>query len=268
MTTEGSAQEEGAPGVPLDLAYDEALVRERAMLAAAVDDRGEGGAGSASLLSWMLWRTGPCIVAPRTIMNRPAFARAAAASAARGWPVHIRDTGGGAVAQGPGVVNLSMTFPIGAGSPDRIGASYRVLCAPVMAMLRRQGVEGAYRAIPGTMCDGAYNIVVGGRKLAGTAQRWRSLGRDQPGAHAVLAHLALFVDLDQAAAAEALNALYADMGIDAGIAAASHINWAEIEAPAGTPPGGAAAAARELDAACRALRLDELPEPGIRLPPA
>lgn len=242
------------PGILLHLAYDEALARERAMLAAAGDTTGDGGPA----LAWMLWRTDPCIVVPRGHANNPAFAAAAAASAARGWPVHLRDTGGGAVAQGTSVVNLSMTFSISAALRDRIGASYRMLCAPVMAMLRSRGIEGAYRAIPGTMCDGAYNIVVGDRKLAGTAQRWRSRGRDRPGEHAVLAHLALFADLDHAGAAAAINALYADMNVEAGIEASSHINWAEIDISSGA--GMAAAMARELDAACRALRLDGLLE--------
>lgn len=249
------AQGQGGAGVLLHLPYDEALARERAMLAAA-----DGGPG----LSWMLWCTESCIVVPRSHVNRPAFETAAAASAARGWPVHIRDTGGGAVAQGQGVVNLSMTFSIGAASRDRIGTSYRILCAPVMAMLRSRGICGAFRAVPGTMCDGAYNVVVGDRKLAGTAQRWRSLGRDRPGEHAVLAHLAMFVNLDHLKAAESINALYADMGIEAGIEASSHINWAEIDtaidAPAGA--GTAAAMARKLDDACRAVTLDELLEEG------
>ncbi len=250
MTKEGLATMQGAAGgraVLMQLAYDEALARERAMLAAA-----DGSPG----LTWMLWQTGPCIVVPRSHVNRPAFEVAAAASAARGWPVHTRDTGGGAVVQGQGVVNLSMVFSIGADLRERIGTSYRILCEPVMAMLRNRGIHGAYRAIPGTMCDGAYNIVVGNRKLAGTAQRWRSLGRDRPGEHAVLAHLAMFASLDHIEAAEAINALYADMGIEAGIEASSHINWAEIDTSAGA--GMAAAMARELDDACRVARLDEL----------
>src|SRR5690606_18421418 len=131
-----------------------------------------------------------------------------------------------------------------------------------MAMLRSRGICGTYRAVPGTMCDGAYNVVVDDRKLAGTAQRWRSLGHDRPGEHAVLAHLALFVDLDHIEAAESINALYADMGIEAGIEASSHINWVEID---NTPTGAgvAAAMARELDDACWAVRLDEMLEQSI-----
>ncbi|MCK9544790.1 MAG: hypothetical protein M0R03_22470 [Novosphingobium sp.] len=258
MAKENLAQ--GGPdgrGVLLHLAYGEALARERAMLASA-----DGSPG----LTWNLWQTEPCIVVPRSHVNRSGFEAAVATSAARGWPVHTRDTGGGAVVQGGGVVNLSMVFSIGAALRDRIGTSYRILCEPVMTMLRHRGIHGTYRAIPGTMCDGIYNIVVGNRKLAGTAQRWRSLGRERPGEHAVLAHLAMFASLDHVAAAEAINALYADMGVEAGIEASSHINWAEIDTPAGWPAVGgvAVAMAQELDNACRALRLGEMLEQGIR----
>ncbi|MFC5384848.1 hypothetical protein ACFPLB_02590 [Aquamicrobium segne] len=227
-----------AAGVLLHLSYEEALARERAMLVAE----------SNSDLRWMLWQTAPCIVVPRSHENNADFAAAVMASAARGWPVQTRDTGGGAVVQGSGVVNLSMVFCMDDSVSDRIGASYRILCEPVMAMLRCRSIEGTYRAIPGTMCDGIYNIVVGEQKLAGTAQRWRSLGRQKPGQYAVLAHLALFVDLDHAQAAKAINALYADMGVEAAIEATTHINWTQIDA------GSVGDVARELDAACLALR--------------
>ncbi|WP_158659306.1 lipoyl protein ligase domain-containing protein [Paracoccus denitrificans] len=236
-----------APGLLLDMEFEQALAHERSMLAAA-----DGGPG----LTFTLWQTGTCIVVPRSHTVRPGFEEAVAASAARGYPVHVRDTGGGAVVQGAGVVNLSMVFSIGPQVRDRIATSYRVLCEPVMAMLRERGIEGAYRSIPGTMCDGIYNIVVGSRKLAGTAQRWRSLGRGRPGEHAVLAHLALFTSLDHIAAAAAINALYADIGIDSGIEAATHINWAEIDT--GIDKAVGTAVAEELHHACRAIDVEEL----------
>src|SRR5690606_41762908 len=66
---------------------DEALAHERAMLAAA-----DGSPG----MVWSLWQTGSCIVVPRSHTVRPGFGEAVAASAARGFPVHVRDTGGGA----------------------------------------------------------------------------------------------------------------------------------------------------------------------------
>lgn len=257
MKTEYAQREQNGAGgqeILLRLEYDEALAREREMLAAT-----DGGGG----LTWMLWQTAPCIVVPRSHVNHSGFEAAMEASAARGWPVRLRDTGGGAVVQNGGVINLSMVFSIDASLHDRIGTGYRILCEPVMRMLRDRGMQGAYRAIPGTMCDGAYNIVVGARKLAGTAQRWRSLGRDRPGEHAVLAHLAMFVSLDHVAAAKAINALYTGAGMDAGIEASTHVNWTEIDTT--TEGDAAASTARKLDAACRTVRLDEMLEQALRL---
>ncbi len=256
MKTEYPQREQngaGGPEILLRLDYYEALTREREMLAAA------DGSG----LTWMLWQTAPCIVVPRSHVNHSGFDAAMEASAACGWPVHLRDTGGGAVVQDSGVINLSMVFSIDAFLRDRIGTGYRILCEPVMRMLHDRGMKGAYRAIPGTMCDGAYNIVVGVRKLAGTAQRWRSLGRDRPGEHAVLAHLAMFISLDHVAAADTINALYIDAGMDASIVASTHVNWTEIDT---TAKGDAeVSTAGELDAACRTVRLDEMLEEALWL---
>ena len=251
--SEHHEQEPAPVSVLLHMEYEQALARERAMLAAA---------GSDASLAWMLWQTDPCIVVPRSHESRSDFEAAVAASAGRGWRVHTRDTGGGAVVQGAGVVNLSMVFSIGAALRERIGTGYRVLCEPLMAMLRGRGMEGSYRAVSGTMCDGAYNVVVGARKLAGTAQRWRSHGRDRPGAHAVLAHMAVFADLDHGVAAAAINALYADMDIDAGIEASRHVNWSEIATPA-ADCDMAGLLARELDDACRMVRLEEMLEQAL-----
>lgn len=251
---EKPATDAAGPDILFQLGGEEALLREQAMLATAATAAASRPDHEAPALSWLLWQTQHCIVVPRSYLNHQGFATAMTASAARGWPVFLRDTGGGAVVQGPGVLNLAMTFHVGAGADDRIASSYRILCAPVMTMLRRRGIEGSWRAIAGTMCDGAYNIVVDGRKLAGTAQRWRGLGRARPGQHAVFAHLALFATLDHEMAAAALNALYADMGLAAGITAESHINWAEIETSDAVEP--VAALARELDEACRMERSD------------
>lgn len=205
----------------LQLPYHEALERERDMVAEVVDHRD---------IKWMIWQTHHGIVVPRSHAHYDNFDQAMTSSKARGWPVFLRDTGGGAVVQGPDVINLSMSFISGPTVDDRIGSAYRLLCEPLMAMLRSRGIEGAYRAVSGSMCDGAYNVVVADRKLAGTAQRWKGLGRHRPEQYSVLAHFAMFLDLDLSAAAEAINALYLEMGVASGVHARTHINWLEIDA--------------------------------------
>ncbi|CAN7586681.1 lipoyl protein ligase domain-containing protein [Brucella pseudogrignonensis] len=98
----------------LHLPYHEALARERALLGETPHD---------PELKWMLWQTPPCIVVPRSHANYHNFEQAIAASEARGWPVFLRDTGGGAVVQGPDVINLSMRFSADATGHDRISLS-------------------------------------------------------------------------------------------------------------------------------------------------
>lgn len=182
---------------------------------------------------FLLWQCGPCIVVPRKLSALGPFAHAVRQSQQRGFPVFVRETGGGAVVQGPGVVNVSVAFAVSPQQPDRIRAAFEYLCAPLIDLLRRKGIEASNGTVPGAMCDGAYNVVVDRRKLAGTAQRWRSL-RTGGGAagYAALAHLVLSVDADQVAACDAVNTLYTALDVEARVCAESHVNWTEIVMPA------------------------------------
>ena len=60
-----------------------------------------------------------------------------------------------------------------------------------LALLAEHGLEGNYDFVPGSFCDGQYNLVIGGRKITGTAQRWLAPGQDHGGA--VLAQAMLLV---------------------------------------------------------------------------
>ncbi|MCB1385934.1 MAG: hypothetical protein KDJ80_08325 [Nitratireductor sp.] len=60
-------------------------------------------------------------------------------------------------------------------------------------------------ACPGSFCDGAWNVVVEGRKLAGTAQRWRAT----PAGRVVLIHAAILIGTPDAALWPVLGALQA-----------------------------------------------------------
>jgi octanoyl-[GcvH]:protein N-octanoyltransferase len=174
----------------------------------------------------MIWHCEPCLAVPRRLAASPSFPAATRELQRRGLPVVVRDTGGDAVVQGPGVVNVSVAFAIPANLPDRIGEAYRRLCAPLMSLLREQHIETANGAVAGAMCDGAFNVTAAGRKLAGTAQRWRR-ARNIPG-FAVLGHLALSVDIDHAAAAAAVNAFYAAAEIDSRVDGSAHVNLTEL----------------------------------------
>ncbi|CRX29231.1 Lipoate-protein ligase A [Pseudomonas aeruginosa] len=92
--------------------------------------------------------------------------------------------------QSPGVLNIALSYALGPGDNEqtRIETAYLRLCQPICDWLRERGLDAGVGAVAGSFCDGRYNVTLDGRKLAGTAQRWRRNGAGRP---VVLAHAAL-----------------------------------------------------------------------------
>jgi len=154
-----------------------------------------------------VWSTRRCLVAPGSIARRDGFGATKAAMAARGWPVFVRGTGGGVTPLAPGVINVSTAFVMPPDRPRRIQEAYGRLCEPILDTLGRLGVSAHCAAVPGSFCDGTYNIVVAGKKLAGTAQRWRRMASPNPAGRsfAVLAHGSILCDVDLTEMVKAVN---------------------------------------------------------------
>lgn len=110
------------------------------------------------------------IVVPRSYRHKPSFAAARAALAADGLPVHIRLSGGGVVPQSPATVNLQLAYPARATHPAVAAEQhYRHLCALLQKLFAAFAIPTDYHSVPGSFCDGRFNLAVGGRKIAGTA---------------------------------------------------------------------------------------------------
>ncbi|WP_168797849.1 lipoyl protein ligase domain-containing protein [Pacificoceanicola onchidii] len=149
------------------------------------------------------------LVCPKAYQARKGFAEAAEASRQRGWPVHLRPTGGGIVPQGPGVVNLALAF--NAPKDFNIEDSYRLF---TQVIIDGYGAHGALMhpgETPGSFCDGAWNLSVAGRKLVGTAQRWRPVRGGRP---RVLVHALILTTDTFGPGARAVDALHAALGLD------------------------------------------------------
>ncbi len=203
------------------LAPSDALAREAGML-----DR---VARRDSDVEILVWTTSSCLVAPLAWAQRPEFETGRARVEARGMPLLLRETGGDLAPQGPSVLNV--TFAFAASSPFGVENAYARLCSPLLALLRARGVAAYCAPVPESFCDGRFNIAVGGRKLAGTAQRWRPraprAGTDEAGL-AVLAHAALFVERDFDRYADAANAFYDGCRLDRRVRAEAHIALADF----------------------------------------
>ncbi|WAH38099.1 lipoate--protein ligase family protein [Alicyclobacillus dauci] len=130
-----------------------------------------------------------------------------------GWPIIVRPTGGTAVPHGSGVLNLSMLFPRRA-EKATTDAFYRLLCQPMIDWLKSMGMNATTGALPGSYCDGNYNVLVDGKKLVGTAQAWRGGLAGTASRHPgyVLAHACIMVDVDLAQATDAINRFYSEVG--------------------------------------------------------
>lgn len=155
----------------------------------------------------LIWEAGSrAIVLPQVLSHRPGFDGAATASAARGWPLLLRGSGGGAVPQGPGTLNLALCQRVGERSIDDI---YRDLCAPIRRVLAAQGLSAEPGATPDSFCDGSFNLAIAGRKIVGTAQRWRA----GEGGRRALAHALILFDPALDAGVAAVDALHRDLGL-------------------------------------------------------
>lgn len=144
---------------------------------------------SSGQTQWQMWRQQQAIIVTRKDAHLTHFEQACRALNAEGWPVFVRSSGGTAVPAGAGILNLSLTLPARSGlGPDDY---YQLLGAPLLACLKQLGIEAGYGPVPGSFCDGRYNLVAAGRKITGTAQHWRAAGSEQGGA--VLAHAMVMV---------------------------------------------------------------------------
>jgi lipoate-protein ligase A len=102
------------------------------------------------------------------------------------------------VPQGPGIVNLSLAWPVYHSLGEAAEPIYLFLCGLLQRTLASFGVASHCRAVSGSFCDGRYNLACGEgeqvRKIAGTAQYWRPMAEGR--GHVVLAHAVVLLDAD------------------------------------------------------------------------
>lgn len=144
-----------------------------------------------------LWQAEQSLVVPRTYRRFEAFEAASLSFAKQGWPITVRQTGGGIVPQGPGILNLSLAYRVEGPPLQHSEAGYQLICQILSDALNTLGIQAFPAAVSGSFCDGRYNLAVehGGaiRKIAGTAQLWRRLTGTAAG-HLGLVHALILLD--------------------------------------------------------------------------
>ncbi len=121
----------------------------------------------------LLWSSTPYVAATRPETRLPGFETAARAAEEAGFPVLVRNSGGGAVAANEGSISFSLTLPVRDlrhGLYERYTDGSGIL----VAALGRLGVEAEAGEVEAEFCPGTYSIRAGGPqgiKVAGLAQR-------------------------------------------------------------------------------------------------
>jgi len=160
--------------------------------------------GSGELSPCLCLKQDPqCLAVTKREARMENFCQAAKAMAGQGWPLVVRSSGGSCVPLGPGIINLSLTLP--RLKNWKLEDGYLLICHLLERLLKTYGLHAETGEVPGSFCDGRYNLQVGGQKLVGTAQRWAGSNREHA---AILVHACLLVDLDLPLATARINHLY------------------------------------------------------------
>ncbi|MFI8373371.1 biotin/lipoate A/B protein ligase family protein [Pseudomonas helleri] len=177
----------------------------------------------------LFWRpTDRALVMPRRLSRLPDFEQASVELAASGWPILLRETGGEPVPQSSSTVNIALVCAPPRSEDDRarIETAYLRLCDPLCELLTELGGEASVGEVEGAFCDGRYNVNLNGRKLVGTAQRWRqSQGGQRP---VGLVHGALLVENERESMVAAVNRFNQCCGLEPNCRVDSHIALHEV----------------------------------------
>jgi len=180
---------------------------------------------------YALWRSKQALVVPRSATNRSNFQAASDYCTEQGWPVVIRSTGGELTPQSEGFINLTMAIKCKKGQMS-IRESYLVICNAILGWLSGSGIQGECASIEGAFCDGDFNVVIDGRKLAGTAQRWKKITNPLASADgsdmALLMHAVILCDGDLPVMWDISNQFYEKCQLNPFIVEGKHISLAEL----------------------------------------
>lgn len=156
-----------------------------------------------------IWEVPQTLVVTRKETRFPAFQTACDQMAEDGWPVIVRDSGGTSVPLHPGILNLSLIFPVSNEDKVDLDSVYQALCEPIKLAVNEMGLSAEYGETPGSYCDGRYNLNIDGLKITGTAQKLMMSPPNARGVkQGVLAQAMLMVEADAAEGTDWVNRFY------------------------------------------------------------
>ena len=119
---------------------------------------------------WACWQSANGLCVTRKEHRLAGFKQAQHDFNSKGFEIATRRSGGTIVPQGDGILNItSIGVEYG---PRNIAQSYQRFCKQLQIWLSDLGFETDIGPVKGCYCDGDYNLILDGKKLAGTSQRW------------------------------------------------------------------------------------------------
>lgn len=175
-------------------------------------------------VSSAVWWLEQCLVMPSKFGNIPNFAGIREEGIAMGWPFFLRNTGGDLMPQHPGFFNFSCAFRMSFLEKRSFSEAYQFLCMPLLDWIaNRFSADPTLGSTSNSICNGDFNINVNGKKVAGTAQRWKVI--EVPGAEkdvVVLGHAVVFACGPVELCVNIVNWFRDRTGTEGAVTAASH----------------------------------------------
>lgn len=216
----GAADDAAAPAASEDFATADAGLQRQQRLAEFITRERR------RLL--LLWRAPRALLVCRGDTRLPGFSTATDHLHAEGWPVLLRRSGGSACPVAEGTLQIAIAQATKPGFAMERG--YGELADLICAALRSYGLSADIGAVPDAFCPGRYDIAIGGRKVAGLSQHWRTCG----GTMTATTAATLIVTQDAAPLVHIVNLFYETAG------GASRCTEAAVSAVRDHLPAGAA----------------------------
>uniref|UniRef100_UPI004048B20E lipoyl protein ligase domain-containing protein n=1 Tax=Polynucleobacter sp. TaxID=2029855 RepID=UPI004048B20E len=162
----------------------------------------------------LIWFGPNELVQPLSYKKYSKLDEAKAFAAMHGFSTRFRQSGGGLVPQGDGILNLSLIWKTKSNVAEISSDVYRHLGSIIKKTFSKFQVETFYQEVPGAFCDGRFNLATMHqgqvKKLVGTAQYWKKYNET----YVVLAHAVILMNINNIELCDLLNKYEEKLGSD------------------------------------------------------
>lgn len=121
----------------------------------------------------------------------------------------VRDSGGQVVPHDEGVLNVTFVR-VSAGAVS-LPESYAALLDPIVSLAGEYGCDARCGRVANSVCEGKYDLSIGGRKFCGSAQRCVLRPCPTGATHVTVGHASIFCALDLDASVTAVSDFYREL---------------------------------------------------------